>query len=98
VVHTAHFEELLKRAGVHAVGISSSVDSPGEAALMIFVIRDVAHDPIPPVIDGLRTRIRESSPFRVGKGDAVPRRACSLPITKNGKGAGAASATLQTKQ
>jgi hypothetical protein len=100
VVHTAHFEELLKRAGVHAVGISSSVDSPGEAALMIFVMRGAAHDPIPPVIDGLRTRVRESSPFRVGRGDAAPRRACSLPITKNGKGAAATatSATLQTKQ
>jgi hypothetical protein len=100
VVHTAHFEELLKRAGVHAVGISSSVDSPGEAALMIFVIRGAAHDPVPPVIDGLRTRVRESSPFRVGRGDATPRRACSLPITKNGNGAGtaAASPTLQTKQ
>jgi hypothetical protein len=100
VVHTAHFEELLKRAGVHAVGISSSVDSPGEAALMIFVIRGAAHDPVPPVIDGLRTRVRESSPFRVGRGDATPRRACSLPITKNGNGADAtaASATPQAKQ
>jgi len=36
---------------------------------MIFVIRGVAHDPIPPVIDGLRTRVRESSPFRAGFGD-----------------------------
>jgi hypothetical protein len=100
VVHTAHFEELLKRAGVHAVGISSSVDSPGEAALMIFVIRSAAHDPVPPVVDGLRTRIRESSPFRVGRGDATPRRACSLPNTKNGNGAGAtaAAATSQAKQ
>jgi len=67
---------------------------------MIFVVRGAAHDPVPPVIDGLRTRLRESSPFRVGRGDAAPHRACSLPITKNGKGAGAtaASATPQAKQ
>lgn len=99
-VHTARADELLKRPGVQGVGISSSVDSPGEAALMLFLIRGAAHDPIPPVIDGLRTRVRESSRFRAGFGDAVPHRACSLPITKNGKGAGAtaASATPQAKE
>lgn len=99
-VHTAHADELLKRPGVQGVGISSSIDSPGEAALIIFLIRGAAHDPIPPVIDGLRTRVRESSRFRAGFGDALPHRACSLPITKNGKGAGATapSAIPQTKQ
>ncbi len=100
VVHTAHVEELLKRPGVQGVGITSSVDSPGEAALMIALIRGVAHDPIPPVIDGLRTRVRESSRFRAGFGDALPHRACSLPIAENGKRAGATapSATPQAKQ
>jgi hypothetical protein len=99
-VHTAHADELLKRPGVQGVGVSSSVDSPGEAALMLFLIRGAAHDPIPPVIDGLRTRVRESSRFRAGFGDAVPHRACSLPIAKNGKGAGATgpSATPRAKQ
>jgi len=85
VVRTAHLEELLKRAGVQGVGITSSVDSPGEAALMIFLIRGVAHDAIPPVIDGLRTRVRESSRFRAGFGDAVPHRACSLPVRNSAK-------------
>lgn len=100
VVHTARVEELLKRAGVQGVGISSSVDSPGEAALILFLIRGAAHDPIAPVIDGLRTRVRESSRFRAGFGDAEPHRACSLPITRKVKGAGgtAPSATRQTKQ
>ena len=91
VVHTAHADELLRQPGVQGVGISSSVDSPGEAALIIFLMRGAAHDPIPPVIDGLRTRVRESSRFRAGFGDALPHRACSLPITKNGKSAGAAA-------
>jgi hypothetical protein len=91
VVHTAHVEELTKRPGVQGVGISSSVDSPGEAALMIFLIRGVAHDPIPPVIDGLRTRVRESSRFRAGFGDAVPHRACSLPVRNNAKTGSAAT-------
>ena len=78
VVHAAHVEEWMSKAGVQGVGIGSSVDAPGEAALIIFLIRGVPHDPIPPVIDGLRTRVRESSRFRAGFGDEQPRRACSL--------------------
>jgi hypothetical protein len=57
-------EAFMQRRGVQGVGVTSSVDSPGEVALMVFVIRGVERDPIPPVIDGLRTRIRESSRFR----------------------------------
>ena len=77
-VKTAHAKELMKLAGVQGVGMTSSVDSPGEAALMIFVIRGVEHAPIPAVIDGLRTRVRESSRFQRGewrRGAA----ACGLP-------------------
>jgi len=82
VVHAAHVEALMKQAGVQGVGIGSSVDSPGEAALMIFTIRGVPQDPIPAVIDGLRTRVRESSRFRAGSvGDEV-QRACKLPPGK----------------
>jgi hypothetical protein len=66
VVHDAHAKELMQQAGVQGVGVTSSVDAPGEAALMIFLIRGVAHSPIPAVIDGLRTRVRESSRFRAG--------------------------------
>jgi hypothetical protein len=81
VVHAAHVAELIQQPGVQGVGITSSVDSPGEAALMINVIRGVRHNAIPPVIDALRTRVRESSPFRAGYGGSRPRRACSLPAT-----------------
>jgi hypothetical protein len=79
VVHVAHVTELMQQPGVQGVGITSSVDSPGEAALMIFLIRGATHDRIPPVIDGLRTRVRESSPFRAGCGGVGPRRGCLLP-------------------
>jgi hypothetical protein len=79
MVHTAHVDELMKMAGVQGVGITSSVDSPGEAALMIFLIEGVAHPAIPPAIDGLRTRIRVSSRFRAGFGDAQPKRRCLVP-------------------
>jgi hypothetical protein len=82
IAHTAHADELMKKAGVQGVGIGSSADAPGEAALVIFLIRSVPHDPVPPVIDGLRTRIRESSRFRAGSGDASARHVCSMPAAR----------------
>jgi hypothetical protein len=80
-VHAAHSDEQLSQPGVQGVGVSSSLDAPGEAALMIFLIRGAAHNSIPPVIDGLRTRIRESSRFTAGLGDRHPVRSCSGPAT-----------------
>lgn len=71
-VHAAHADEQMRQPGVQGVGITSSIDAPGEAALMIFLVRGAAHNPIPPVIDGLRTRIRESSPFHAGLRNSQP--------------------------
>lgn len=85
IVHAAHVDELMKMDGVQGVGITSSVDSPGEAALMIYLIRGVAPTAIPPVIDGLRTRLRESSRFRAGFGDTQPQKACATPISKKNR-------------
>jgi hypothetical protein len=82
VVHTAHVDALMKQAGVQGVGIGSSVDSPGEAALMIFTIRGVPQDPIPAVIDGVRTRVRESTRFRAGTVGAEVQRACKAAPNK----------------
>ncbi len=82
IVHGAHVDEWMKRAGVQGVGIGSSADAPGEAALVIFLIRGAPHDPIPPVIDGLRTRVRESNRFRAGFGDAPAKRGCLMTATR----------------
>ena len=81
-VHATHAQEQMSQAGVQGVGISSSLDAPGEAALMIFLVRGAAHNTIPPVIDGLRTRVRESSHFRAGSGDAGRRGACTAAPSK----------------
>jgi len=78
-VHAAHVDEWMKKPEVQGFGITSSADAPSEVALMIFLVRGVAHGPIPPVIDGLRTRVRESSPFRAGFGDTPARDACAVP-------------------
>lgn len=90
VVHTAHVAELLKQPGVQAVGISSSVDSPGEAALLIYFLRGAEHGAIPQVIDGLRTRVREGSKFRADYGGARSNRGCPVPAAKPAQ-AGSAS-------
>jgi hypothetical protein len=78
-VHSTHASEQMNQPGVQGVGITSSVDAPGEAALMIFLIRGAPHNPIPPVIDGLRTRVRESSRFKAGFGETRAQRSCSVP-------------------
>jgi hypothetical protein len=79
VIHAAHSKAWMQQPGVQGVGITSSIDSPGEAALMIFVIRGATHASIPPVIDGLRTRVRESSRFRAGYRGRELQHACVVP-------------------
>lgn len=63
-VRRARAAELMARRGVQGVGISSSADAPGEAALIVFVVKGVPRDPVPLVLDGLRTRVRETGRFR----------------------------------
>ena len=80
-VHTAHADELMKEPGVQGVGITSSADAPGEAALMIYLIRGEKHNAIPAVIEGLRTRMRETSRFTAGRRSGEPEQGCKIPAT-----------------
>jgi len=82
VVHAAHVQELMKQAGVQGVGITSSADAPGEAALMIYLILGEKHNAIPAVIDGLRTRVRETSRFTAGRRGADPSQECKAPAKR----------------
>jgi hypothetical protein len=81
-VHAAHVDELMKQPGVQGVGITSSADAPGEAALMIYLIRGEKHKAIPAVIDGLRTRVRETSRFTAGRRRQEPEPGCKVPAEK----------------
>jgi hypothetical protein len=84
--HRNNLDTLLAGQAVQGVGIGASADHPGEAALVIYLIRGEAHGPIPSVIDGVRTRIRETGPFRVGNG-RFPRGArckVSAPVKPTG--------------
>jgi hypothetical protein len=80
-----HVTELMSDPAVVGVGVSASLDSPGDPALMIYVLQGKAHRAIPTTIDGVRTRIKETTPFRadvshplkstVGAGCHVPKNA-----------------------
>jgi hypothetical protein len=59
-----HAASLMSDPAVIGVGISASLDSPGDPALMIYVLKGKAHGAIPATIDGVRTRIKETGPFR----------------------------------
>ncbi len=82
-VHAAHVDELMKQPGVQGVGITSSADAPGEAALMIYLIRGEKHNVIPSVIDGVRTRVRETSRetsrFTAGRRGQEREQGCKVP-------------------
>jgi hypothetical protein len=79
-VNAARAGELMKQPGVQGVGVTSSANAPSEAALMIFVIRGIARNSIPVTIDGLRTRVRESSRVTAGnRGNEITRGACRVP-------------------
>jgi hypothetical protein len=82
-VHTAHVADLLKQAGILGVGITSSMDAPGEAALLIYVNHGASQDNVPAELDGLRTRVRETSPFTTGRRGNEPTRSCKMPVASS---------------
>lgn len=76
-VHASHATQLMGLPGVQGVGITVSEDNPGEAAVLVYVVRGTPHDRIPPVIDGVRTLVAESSMFRSGLRRMLAPQACS---------------------
>ena len=81
--HAANVAAQMKQPGVQGFGVTSSADSPGEAALMIFLIRGAAHNAIPVMIDGVRTRVRESSRFHAGLDGLQHASVCSNHTAKS---------------
>ena len=75
-VHRAQVDKWMSKAGVQGIGIGASADAPAEAALIIFLIRGIAHQTIPATIDGVRTRVRESSAFVAGLSEQHARAGC----------------------
>ncbi len=63
-VKEAHVADLMGQPGIQGVGVSISGDNPAETAVSIYVIEGVNHPDIPPMIDGIRTRIFVGSRFK----------------------------------
>jgi hypothetical protein len=55
---------LMQNRAIYGVGVGASEDSPGEAAIVIYVDKDKPSPAIPAVLNGARTRIFRSDPFR----------------------------------
>jgi hypothetical protein len=69
---------LRENPAIFGVGVGASEDSPGEAAIVLFVDKDMSYTP-PPVLDGARIKVRRSDRFRAwGWNESQQRRACSL--------------------
>jgi hypothetical protein len=60
----AHVDEYIGQPGIQAVGVTISADNPAETAVSIYVIQGTSHQVIPPMIDGIRTRIFEGPQIR----------------------------------
>jgi hypothetical protein len=72
-----HAAELMSDPAVQGVGVGASFDSPGEPAIGIFVLKNKPHQPIPAAIDGVRTRIKETTGFRAIVDHSPKAAACS---------------------
>jgi hypothetical protein len=63
-VKEAHVKEYFAKQGIRGVAVGRSDDNPAETAIVFFTTAGVPNTIIPPVIDGVRTKIIEGSPFR----------------------------------
>jgi hypothetical protein len=77
----AHVAELMSHDSVQGVGVSASLDSPTEAAVIIYVLKGQPHDFVATTLDGVRTRIKYTTPFKAGVSRPVKAAACSIPKT-----------------
>src|SRR5579863_3005600 len=94
-----HVTELMSDPAVVGVGVSASLDSPGDPALMIYVLKGKAHNAIPATIDGVRTRIKETSPFRANVAHPLKSPAgagCHVPKNAPATALNAAPTSLQS--
>jgi hypothetical protein len=62
-VKEAHLLEFIGK-GIQGVGVAVSSDNPAETAISFYVIQGQAHPAIPAVIDGIRTKVIEGTPFK----------------------------------
>ena len=69
-----HETEIFSNPGVLKVGVGASQDSPGEAAILLYADRSRLSQPLPAVIEGVRTKIISRSPSQMESEAATNRR------------------------
>ncbi|MGB8836218.1 MAG: hypothetical protein WCC67_05715, partial [Candidatus Acidiferrales bacterium] len=72
-----HVAELMSDSAVQGVGVGASLDSPGEAALVVYVMKNKSYNAIPVTIEGIRTRIKETTGFHAIVGHSPKVSGCS---------------------
>jgi len=78
-----HSAELLSNSNVFGVGVGASKDSPGEAAIVIYVDPDSTLS-LPAEIEGTRTQIVRTDRFRTSGWGKEIKSACSKPTSHSG--------------
>ncbi len=78
-IKEAHVADLMSHQQILGVGVAASLDAPGEPAIMIYVLTGKPHEFVPVTIDGVRTRIKETSAFEAGVAKPMRKSACSVP-------------------
>jgi len=71
-----HAQDLMSTPGIIGVGVGASNDSPGESALVVFVEQGKSVN-VPAVIDGVRTKVIVTDPFRTFRWGKSTAKACS---------------------
>jgi len=71
-------DELMAKAGVQGVGITVNEENPQEAALVVYVVKDVPHDVVPSSFGGVRIFVRESTRFSVSSSRQSGQHSCGI--------------------
>jgi hypothetical protein len=74
----ANAHRLMADPAVLGVGVGASANDPSQAVVVVYVEQGRSHAPIPPQLDGVRTRIVRTDAFRAYGWNETRHPACSL--------------------
>jgi hypothetical protein len=63
-VKNKYSSSLVHQPGILGVGVTSSLDNPSDAAIIVYVETGKSHNPIPLELDGVRVRVKYTDKFR----------------------------------
>ncbi len=72
--------QLMQDLAVKGVGVGTSLDAPGEPALILYVLKGKPQSTIEPTMGGVRIRIKETTGFRVGSRKKGVSKGCRGPV------------------